>query len=118
MNLKTQSHDLASIVEFPQQLVMANAHEVRAELKTLIENGNIRLVLDLHGVKFIDSSGLSVLVSALKIAIPKKGKVVLLSPTDEVRALIELTRLHQVFDIYEDRTAAIEELNLFQCEQL
>lgn len=111
MNLKTQSFDAVELITLPQRLVMANAPEVRAAIKDLIDDGRTRLVLDLQGVEFVDSSGLSVLVSTLKAVQPRGGEVLLLSPSDGVRSLIELTRLHQIFAIYEDRAAAVDELD-------
>ncbi len=111
MNLQCQSHGSADLITIPPQLVMANAPEARRAIKHLVKSGRIHLILDLKSVDFIDSSGLSVLVSTLKAVQEKNGEVVLLNPSDEVRSLIELTRLHQVFDIFEDRDAAIEKLS-------
>lgn len=111
MNLHNQSHGPVELVALPAQLVMANAREVRAAIHDLIEDGRIHLVLDLENVEFIDSSGLSVLVSTLKALQPLQGQVVLLRPSDGVRSLIELTRLHQIFAIFEDRDAALRELD-------
>ena len=50
------------------------------------------------------------LVSAYKAAGEKDGGVVLLRPSGDVRALIELTRMHEVFEIYGDEQAAVEQL--------
>ena len=110
MNLSSQTHGSVELVCLPQRLVMANAQEARTAIRGLIDDGRTRLVLDLHAVQLVDSSGLSVLVSALKALQPHDGRVVLLSPSKGVRSLIELTRLHQVFEIFEDREAAIGEL--------
>lgn len=110
MNLKCQTRNNVAMVSLPQRLVMANAAETRNEIKDLVEAGRTRLVLDLQSVDFVDSSGLSVLVSTLKAVHAANGEVILLSPSEGVRMLIELTRLHQVFEIFEDRQAAIQRL--------
>jgi anti-sigma B factor antagonist len=113
MRTEIEHHQIgnASLVRLPQQLVMAVAPTVRAALAQLVESGHKRLVLDMRDIRYVDSSGLSVLIAALKNAHQHSGAVVLLDPTPDVRALIELTRLHQVFDIYKDENAAIEGLN-------
>jgi len=111
MNLELENYGRADLVTLPKQLVMANAPDARNAIKDLIRQGHTRLVLDLQAVDFVDSSGLSVLVSTLKAAQAEKGEVVLLGPTDGVRSLIELTRLHKVFEIYDDRQAAVQRLN-------
>lgn len=90
------------------RLVMADVSQVRQRLLTTVEQGKRKLVLDLSEVAFMDSSGLSVLVSVFKAARLKNGGVVLLHPT--VRSLIELTRLQQIFAIFDDETAALARL--------
>ena len=108
------SYGNVDIVDLPKQLVMANSHETREALLHIIDEGHHRLALNLKGINFIDSSGLSVLVSTMKAAHAEDGAVVLLSPTNDVRSLIELTRLHQIFDIYEDRDEAVKQLRQFK----
>ncbi|MGD9169743.1 MAG: STAS domain-containing protein [Candidatus Thiodiazotropha sp.] len=111
MELTRHNHGPVEVIELPARLVMANAPDTRRAILDLIEQGRNRLIFDLNQVDFIDSSGLSVLVSALKAANKDAGEVLLLSPSDGVRSLIELTRLHQIFEIYEDRNAAIQRLS-------
>ena len=106
MNLIHQKQGSVEIVEMPSQLVMANAPEMRQAIKKIIDEGGSQLILNLKGVEFIDSSGLSVLVSALKAANAAGGEVVLVGPNAGVRSLIELTQLHKVFEIFEDSHAA------------
>jgi anti-sigma B factor antagonist len=110
MTINHTTHGTVDVVELPEQLVMANAPETREALQNLINEGHHKLVLDLKAISFIDSSGLSVLVSTMKAVHAEDGAVVLLNPTAGVRSLIELTRLHLVFDIFEDRDAAIQQL--------
>ena len=111
MNISNQQHGSVDVVKLPQRLVMENAPAVRKDLLHLINTGHQQLVLDLGEVAFVDSSGLSVLVSALKAANKNAGSVVLLNLTNDVRALIELTRMHEVFQIFADEQAAIDQLN-------
>ncbi len=111
MNISNQQHGNVDVVKLPQRLVMENAPAVRKDLLHLIDTGHQQLVLDLGEVAFVDSSGLSVLVSALKAANKNAGSVVLLNLTNDVRALIELTRMHEVFQIFADEQAAIDQLN-------
>jgi anti-sigma B factor antagonist len=110
MNISSKQHGSVDVVQLPQRLVMANATAVRKELLEMVALGHHFLVLDLAGTTFVDSSGLSVLVSALMAANKVNGKVALLKPTNGVRALIELTRMHEVFAIFADQEAAIDQL--------
>ena len=88
------------------RLTAAEAPAVRQEILQVLERGDARLVLDLPEMTFCDSSGLSVLISALKAARGSGGNVSLAGLTPSVRALIELTRLQQVFEIFDDAEVA------------
>ena len=98
------------IVALSGRLVMADAPQARQKLLATVEQGNGKLILDLAEVGFMDSSGLSVLVSAFKAARAKNGDVALLHLSPTVRSLIELTRLQQVFSIFDDEAAALARL--------
>ncbi|MDD5272363.1 MAG: STAS domain-containing protein [Methylovulum sp.] len=98
MNINEQKQDDIDIVSLSGRFVMAEAPEVRERLKALVDTGQGKLVIDMGEVSFIDSSGCAVLISAFKAMQLKPGRLVLVtSPT--VQALIELTRLHTVFEI-------------------
>jgi anti-sigma B factor antagonist len=60
-----------------------------------------RVVLDLAGVTFVDSSGLGALIVARNSARESGGSLSLVSPPPVVRRLLGSTRLHDVFDIYD-----------------
>ena len=81
---------------------------LRAELMERIESGNTKLVLELSDVGFIDSTGLSVLITALKQASAAGGEVVLANATANVRSIIEVTGLHRVFRMFDDEQAALQ----------
>ena len=98
------------IVALAGRLVMADVPEVRQKLLTTVEQGSGKLILNLAEVGFMDSSGLSVLVSALKATRAKGGDIALLHLSPNVRSLIELTRLQQIFPIFDDEAAALTRL--------
>ncbi len=88
----------------------AEAPAIRDELKRIIDGGSARLIVNLADVQFIDSSGLSVLVTALKAARAKAGDLALTNLTAPVRSIIELTRLHRILEIFDDEQAALAKL--------
>lgn len=107
MTVKTLEQGALSIIVMPRRLMMADAPQVRSQIQSLVARGSTRLVLDLQEVEMMDSSGLSTLVTALKEVEKVEGRVVLAAPSDDVRALIEITQLHQVFEIFDDQSAAV-----------
>ena len=110
MEVQFTKYGDVDVATLPARLVMANAAATRKQIQQRVGAGSKLLVLDLGEAGFVDSSGLSVLVSALKAVRNVGGEVVLLNLTDGVRALIELTRMHEVFEIFGDRDAAISRL--------
>ena len=111
MTISRSARGPVDVLSFPGTINAATTAAVRQELKELIQSGRSKLVMDLSGVRFVDSSGLSVFVVALKAAGAAGGDVVLLHLTPEVRSVVELTRLHRVFEIFDDVDAAIAKLS-------
>lgn len=110
MSLDRRSEGSVEVVTLAGNLNAAVATQTRDEILGVIESGRTRLVLDLGDVRFVDSSGLSVLVSTLKSARSVGGDVVLASLKPEVESIIELTRLHRVLALFGDQETAVASL--------
>ncbi|MGD9688299.1 MAG: STAS domain-containing protein [Phycisphaerales bacterium] len=80
---------------------------LREELKRLSNSRPARLVVDLSGVPYMDSSGVATLVEALQIAKKNRSKLVLCSLQDRVRSIFEIARLETVFTIAPTLDAAM-----------
>lgn len=91
----------------PTRVDAAAAGILRSDLQSLAGAGTGRLLLDMSAVKFIDSTGLGVIVAAMKAAKSRDGSLALFALSAKIRTLIELTRLHLVFDIYANEEAAL-----------
>ena len=88
-----------TVVRVGDTLDASNAEAAKAHFRTLVEQGARRLVVDLSGLGFIDSSGLGALVTALKTARAVGGDVRLCCLKPQVRSIFQLTRLDKVFTI-------------------
>ncbi len=75
----------------------------------VVEAGDTRLLLDLQGVEFLDSSGLGAMVSILK-AVGSRGTVAVCNATGGVQSLFKLTRMDKVFTLYGSREDALARL--------
>jgi anti-sigma B factor antagonist len=107
MSLTHKQINGVDVVSLPQRLVMANAGEARTQLKEIIQGGSGRVVINLGDTEFMDSSGLAVVVAGLQAARKMDGDVHLAQMSDAIRALFELTRLHTVFQIFDDEERAL-----------
>lgn len=109
-SVTTSRYGEVDCIAIAGRLTAAEAHKVRGDVIDTVERGAARVVLDLGRLEYCDSSGLSVLISALRAARTRDGNVALAGLTPSVRALIELTRLHQVFEIFDDAQLAAERM--------
>jgi anti-sigma B factor antagonist len=82
------------------------APKLKAELVGLIDAGCTNVVVDLENVSFIDSSGLGVLVSALRRAHERDGAVRLLCTRDNILKIFHITGLDKVFPVFSDPVEA------------
>ena len=109
MNLKTETNGKVMVVVVREERLDAhNSDELKVEMNRLFESGTKNLLVDLKEVRFIDSSGLGVLVSGYKNAATHQGSIKLCSLQTQVKSMFELTRLHRVFDIYQTMDEALE----------
>lgn len=109
MNLKTELNGAVTVIVVREERIDAhNSDQLKAEMNRLFEGGTKDLLVDLKEVRFIDSSGLGVLVSGFKNASTRQGSIKLCSLQNQVKSMFELTRLHRVFDIYQTVDEALE----------
>lgn len=101
MELTCRESPGALIVTLRGRLDANNSPECRQRLQEYAQAGGCRLILDLSGLEFVDSSGLGVLLTAHKLAGAKGGDVRLACPTPSVRRLLTLTRLDRIFACFE-----------------
>jgi anti-anti-sigma factor len=88
------------IVYLKGRLDAASSSNVKAALKNLIETGQLKIIVDLQEVPFIDSSGLAALVSGLRMAREKGGNIVLSRVQAQAQTVFRLTMLDRVFAIH------------------
>jgi anti-sigma B factor antagonist len=72
---------------------------LRQEIKKVQASAPKRVIVDLAGVGYMDSSGLATLVEAMQLARKTGTRIVLCALTDRVRSIFEIARLDSVFAI-------------------
>jgi len=99
ISLDHETQDNCDLIVLKGRLVAAVSARVADELVAIFDDGCGVLCLELSEVHHIDSKGLSILVNVMKRVHRDDGTFILLNISDEVRTLLELTGLHEVFDI-------------------
>ena|SRR5947207_15772285 len=94
------------VVDIRGELDDFTAPRLRETLEGLAEEGFADLILDLGDMTFIDSTGLGVLVGALKRSQARHGQVTLRHPSPATRKVLELTGLHTVFTLVDGTEGA------------
>lgn len=95
---------------------VSTAPEFSDRLNDAIATGKTGVVIDMTDVAFIDSTGLSVLLNALRRVTRQQGTLALAVSNPTVLRLFEITRLDSTFDILPDREAAIARVKRGQAE--
>jgi len=99
MNIRVQIQGDILNVGGVKELSAANANAFRDQVRGSLADRLKNIDIDLSQTMFLDSCGLGALISLHKTACTRSGAVRLLNPTPPVQQILELTRLHRVFEI-------------------
>jgi anti-sigma B factor antagonist len=102
--------DGRAVLRVEGRLNLVTAPELRAAVQQAVEEDTARVVVDLAGVTFIDSSGLGMVIAGLKHARQAGGELRIAAAGEQVRMVLELTKLHRILRPYESVDEALEGL--------
>ncbi len=77
------------------------------KVKSLINDGIKKVVIDIKGVKWMNSSGLGVLMACMTSLQQAGGKLKLASVTEKVKSILMITKLIELFETYENSDRAV-----------
>jgi anti-sigma B factor antagonist len=92
--------DLVAVISGEGRLNMVSAPLLRESVTEAIAAGRPRIVVDLSGIDFMDSSGLGALVGCLKTARQAGGDLRISAPTDQVVMVLQLSNLDRILTSY------------------
>ncbi|MGQ1891550.1 STAS domain-containing protein [Thermophagus sp. OGC60D27] len=93
---------LIGTIQHSDRLNATIAPDVKSLLNKQLNQTDLNFVLDLSNIKFIDSTGFGVLISALKTARQNNRNFYLSNIQKEVMDLLTLMKLDKVFDFYKE----------------
>jgi anti-sigma B factor antagonist len=99
--MRINSTDFILIVSGLNELVANNAEQVRDDVRSALKNEHTTIEIDLSETGFMDSSGLGILISLHKTMCARNGQIKLVNPSPSTQQILELTRLHRLFEIVE-----------------
>ncbi|MFW6113820.1 MAG: STAS domain-containing protein [Actinomycetota bacterium] len=74
----------------------------------VLEDGCYNIILDIEGLSYINTAGLSIIADAFKKSGQNKGALKILKAGDAIRELLDVVRFTKIIDIFEDEEAAVE----------
>ena len=108
MRIKTrQQNDVAVVELIGDMKIGAGDVDYRQTIHQLLAQGSRKLLIDVAGVRSMDSSGLGELVQSKTTAATAGATIKLLHVEDKVRHSLSMTRLIGVFETFDDKLEAI-----------
>jgi anti-sigma B factor antagonist len=97
--MKMQIHGDKLCISDIKELGTANADALREQARAALTQSQKHIDVDLSQTLYVDSRGLGALVSLHKTACSRDGVLRVLRPAPAVQQILELTRMHRLFEI-------------------
>ena len=112
MSFKTSERYGSVVIEFKGNVMGGpNAVSLNEKLHELIDVGKTNIVVDLSRVKFMNSSGLGMLIGALTTMRKAGGDLRIANATDKIQSLLVVTKLITVFKHFNSVDEAVASFN-------
>ncbi|HKM91435.1 MAG TPA: STAS domain-containing protein [Candidatus Acidoferrales bacterium] len=109
MHIATRQQGTSTVVDVQGDIDLYNSPEVRKIiLEELKEKKVPRLIVNLSGVRYIDSSGVASLVEGLKVSRTMSSRFMLYGLSPAAREVLELSRLIRVFEVFATEQEALQ----------
>lgn len=113
MDIKVNTRPAAEkayAVEVQGEIDVYTSPRVKETINELIDQGQYNLIIDLEGVRYIDSTGLGVLIGALKKVREHDGRILLICTNPQIKKIFNITGLVKIFEIFKNEEEALKVL--------
>ena len=108
LNIKKRQAGDVTILDLDGEVRIGDsAGALRSAIRDLVAGGSQKILLNLGGVKYIDSSGIGELIANYTTVGRTGGQLKLLNLTEKVQDLLVITKLLTVFDVYDNEADAL-----------
>lgn len=112
MNYKEELIDKVLLLSLEGDLIGGGDTDALLErVKFHVEKGVIKCIVDISDVRYINSSGIGLLITILTKVRNKEGELILINPSEQVKKLLIITKLNAIFSILKTREEAIKRLS-------
>ena len=101
--INIEKRDKIDIITFSVDRINALiTDELRDEIRRVFDKANSKVIMDLKGVKYIDSTGFGCFLSVMRTARNNYSSLKFAGPEPDVLKVFKTLNLHTVFEIYDD----------------
>jgi len=114
LSINRRESDHVTILDVRGRITLGDETDaLRQSIRDLLAQGQKKILLNLAGVDYIDSSGVGELVSAFTTVRNAGGELKLMNLTQKVHDVLNVTKLYTVFDIKDDEFRAVKSFDYF-----
>jgi len=108
MKIDSRAVDGISVLDINGRLTLGeDTAAFRRAIGELVADGHKKVLLNLHDVPYMDSSGLGELVASFTRIRNSGGELKLMNLSTKIRTLLQITKLYTLFDVQDDEASAI-----------
>ena len=109
MKANARHHGKVTVVDLSGKITIGDGDiKLRQAVNALLDEGRKNIILNLGGVSYMDSAGIGELVACHKRAVEKGGVIKILKPNEKLLDLFTITKLIEIFDIYDNEKDALK----------
>lgn len=108
MEIEERSSGNVTVLDLRGKLTIGDGDELlKDKINSLVQQGQVRILLNLADVPYVDSAGLGQMVSSFRTVTRSGGALRLLNLTARIKEVLTITKLLTVFDTYESESEAL-----------
>lgn len=93
----------------PEEVELTNSQDIKRRIyENSFEKGYKKVLLDFSKTKYIDSTGLGIVVAIHKQSLMNAGTTAIISLDGNLKSLFKTTALDKIFNIFDDEKSAVE----------
>lgn len=116
MNARFRESDGTCVMDLNGDLDVYSSPLVKRDLLALFKRGRTRVVVNLEKVTYIDSTGLGMLIDALRRARDLGGSISIVVTANRTRRIFEMLGLQRVFGLFDEVESAVAASSLARAE--
>ena len=108
MQIKTRHVDNVLVFDMEGRLEHQTSDDANDEMTRIIKDSHNKMILlNLKGLEYVSSSGLSVILSAAKLVQSSRGKIKVCEAKGKVKEVMEVTGFNKLLPVYESEKEGI-----------